>query len=584
MLYAFAARMPGWYVGITVVLALFACAYLFAFPVLACVFAAAAVRATERLQWLAVAQNALAGGACALVSYWLYRVRPTAPRLYRLHRANAPRLFDLIDSVGGRFAAPRPATVLLDESTDVRLLYVSRSAYPFAFSRTLVIGLPALQLFSPRHLEGLLVRRLGQAARPLRRLGGWLTIARSHGPALLAACPDWRQPAHLVVRAFFAWFAPLFTLWSTPIARREELYGDRCMMDLVNDRDVAELICLQVVARRYLRERYFPSVLALSRKRSDPAPNAYSGLDRRFNRYWSQADARRWLQQAWRGEVAARDPYPSLRRRLREIGHRSPHPPAPLRQAASRAFLGKALKQVLGEFDRAWMRRAAPQWRQTHATAREELRRLHSLQGSARQQVLGTGAARELAALVEKHYGGARAKPFFERLLDQHPYDARTNFAAGRFLCSLGDLRGRAALKKAARLDRRFAATVRRLLEDGDAAGPTARRAGAGTTRSRRHAAGTGMIESARDSAAEPIDFTPVAGFEFGFISDEHLALDVDATSAPAGSGSGMQAAVSESGLHGTAAIESALRRSVGRTGQTVLATEPSDDSAGAVA
>jgi len=248
-------------------------------------------------------------------------------------------------------------------------------------------------------------------------------------------------------------------------------------------------------------------------------------------------------------------------------------------------FLGKALQQVLGEFDRAWMRRVAPHWRQAHAGAREELRRLRSLQGNARQQVLGPAVARELAALVEKHYGGARAKPFYERLLKQHPHDARANFAAGRFLlCSIGDLRGRAALKKAARLDRRFATIVCRLLEHGDAADPTARRSGIGTGLSERSATGTGMFEPARDGAAEPIDFTPVAGFQYGFNTDENPTLEVHAAGSPAGSGTGMQAAVSDSGLHGTAAIESALRHSVGVTSQAVLATEPQDDSAGEVA
>ena len=577
LVHEFAESMPKWHRFVTAALALFACIYLLAFPVMAFVFVAAAVDAAESSQWFQLIEYALAGAAFVLATGWICRIRPKTPSRHQLHRATAPRLFELIDSVCKQLAAPPPTTVLLDEGTDVRLLRVPRSAYPFSCSRVLAVGLPALQLSSGLHTKALLARCLGQSARPLLRLDGWLVIMRSHGPAMLSACPDWRHPAHVLVRAFFAWHAPLFRFWSMPIARREELYGDRCMMDLINDHAAAELICLQHVTRRYLRERYFPSMVALLRRQPDRPLKVYSDLDRRFNRYWSQADAELWLQQAWHAEAAdVLGPYPLLRKRLTEIGHHSPQLPAPLRAPASRAFLGKALAPTLHEFDRLWMQGMAGHLRQARTAEREELRRLRYLQRKSQQGMLGTADALELASLVQKHHGTAQARQCYQRLLMRYPHDARVNFNAGRFLHALAEPRGRAALEKAARLDPAFRKAVRSLLGHASDAS-TMERPRTRSTPSVTHTAAVGAVPG---EPLEAIEFTPVTGFDFQYSTGEHPVPEGHESRSSAGSGSGMRGAVSESGLHGAAAIEAALRHSVSLTGQTVLATEPlRDDS-----
>jgi hypothetical protein len=568
----FAERRPRWHRIVAVALALFAGMYLLAFPVMVLVFGSAAARAAGNSQWIQLTQYAFVTGACVLATGWIWRIRPTTPSRHRLDRAIAPRLFQLIDSVCNQLTAPRPTAVLLDEGTDVRLLRIPRSAYPFACSRVLVIGLPVLQLSSPLHMKALFARCLGQSARQLRRLDGWLWIMRSHGAVMLSACPGWRRPAHVLVRAFFAWYAPLFRFWTAPIARREELRGDRYMMDLINDRDAAELICLQHVLRRYLHDRYFPSMAALSRRQPGRPLKVYSDLDRRFNRYWSQADAEYWLQQAWL-EEAVNAPGHMLRRRLTEIGHLRPQVPPPLRTAASRALLGRSLAPTLSEFNRSWMRGMARRLDQAKGAEKKGLHRLRYLQRKSRRSVLGVTEALELASLVHNHQGKSKARRYYEQLLLRYPHDARVNFNAGRFLHAFGDPRGRAALKKLATLDQTRQPALRPLPGQGSDVGDAEPR----VTHATPPAPRTTTVSAVRGEPIETIEFEPVEGFDHQFSTGEYPVFEDHASESSAGSASGMRAAVSDSGLHGTAAIEAALHHSVGVTGQPVLTTELDD-------
>ncbi|MDH3713185.1 MAG: hypothetical protein OET44_04965 [Gammaproteobacteria bacterium] len=462
---AFSERLPGVYLSLTVLLALLGHAYLFAFPALAIVFLSRAMFHATQWEWFTVAQHVLSSILCMILSFTATRIRPSAPDLQQLRDTQAPKLFQLIEHVRTSYRAPHIAQVLVDDGLDVKLVRVPRSGYPIFFTYSLILGLPALQLLSPLHFKGLLIRRLAQAAGYNHPLLRWLAMWRDVGPALLAACQDWRRAENIVIKLFFLWYAPLYDWWSTPAARLYELHSDKHMMDSINDRDVAELLAAQLIARRYLKERYFPGLLTMARKRPNPPPIAYSGLDRLFNRYWSSVDAKQWLKQAFVSTVRPGDTQPALAKRLVEIGHYNPRLPSPLRQAASRVLLKGSLKHVLAKQDGLWMRRILPQWRELHQAAKREEQRLRALYERSRKQKLDLSDARELASLVERCYGKAKAVPLYRRLLVNNPGDANISFAAGRFLLSVKDPQGVKALQRAMRLDPRFADPASSLIE-----------------------------------------------------------------------------------------------------------------------
>ncbi|MDH3714320.1 MAG: hypothetical protein OET44_10785 [Gammaproteobacteria bacterium] len=583
---ATALRASSVHVTGTVLLAVLAYGYLLGFPALALIFLGRAMFFATRLEWLALTQSALASAVFALVAYLLHRIRPTPPTLLELPETSAPKLFQMIEHVRQQCRAPRLGRVFIDDGMDVRMIYTPRSGFPFSYSYSLVVGLPAMQLLSPLHFKGLVARRLGQASRRNNRLTGWLSALRYLGPGLLSACPNWRSVENIVVRAFFIWYTPLYKRVSVQVARVDELLGDLYMMDLVNDRDVAELMSAQIIAERYLKEHYGPAILEQARKRPNPLPIIYSGIDRKFNRYWSSTDAKRWLQTAFASESAANDPSPSLRRRLIEIGHRSPRLPSPLRQAASRVLLEGALKPVMAKLDRAWARRVANDWRDLHRRARQENRRLGLLYKKSRTQRLTHNEARELALLVERCHGKTKAKPFFAQLLKLHGDDAAANFAAGRFLLSIDEERGLEVLDKAMSLDQRLAARATRLIEGYK-------------TEQRRAASDSGEFPTISDTelpiivteTPEVVTETAIRQAvsqigEHGAITDLSLQTAISGphqvaeASASAGV-NGLGGAISESGVRGAAAIESGLRDAVSKTGQPVLAMEKATPRAG---
>jgi len=388
-----------------------------------------------------------------------------------------------------------------------------------------------------------------------------------------------------VVRMFFIWYTPLYKRMCVQVARADELHGDNYMMDLVNDRDVAELMSAQIIAERYLKEHYGPAILEQARKRPNPSPIIYSGIDRKFNRYWCSADAKRWLQLAFANEPAAHDPRPSLRRRLAEIGHSSPRVPTPLRQAASRVLLEGALKPVMAKLDRVWMRRVANDWRELHQKAKQETRRLGLLHKKSRTQKLTSTEARELALLVERCHGKAKARPFFTQLLKLHAKDAGAYFVTGRYLLSLGEDQGKALLDKAISLDDRFAQRATRLIDDYEA-------------EKRRVAADTGEFPSISDTqlpiivteSPEVVTETAIRKAvsqigEHGAVTDEGLLATITdpgartQTSLPAGV-TGLRGVISETGMRGAAAIETGLLGTVSQTGQPGLAAEKAESRA----
>ncbi len=461
---AFAERLTPLYLVLTAALALLGYAYVFAFPVLAVVFLGRATFHAMRLEWIALLYTAL-----CLVAVWfsflLTRIRPAPPDKHLLPESAAPKLVQFIEHARTQRRAPRLTHLMLDDGLDVRLVRTPRNAYPLWFAYSLIVGLPALQLFTPLQFKGLLVRRLGQAAGREHRFLRWLILWRDFGPTLLATCSGWRRTEHILIRVFFVGYSRLYRWWSVPAARIYELRIDHYMMSSINDRDVAELLAAQVIAERYLKERYFPSLLKMARRRPHPLPVAYSGLDRKFNRYWRTVDAKLWLNQAHASRPRAGETRPALARRLLEIGHSTPRLPPPMRQAASRVLLGGFLKHALAKQDGLWMRRVLPQWRDLHQLAKREVQRLHRLYDKSRRTRLDLAEARELASLVERCYGQEKAVPFYRHLLINNPNDANVSFAAGRFLLSVGDPHGVRALQRAMRLDPRFSDPVTSLLE-----------------------------------------------------------------------------------------------------------------------
>lgn len=462
---AFAERLPSVYTALVVLGALLGYAYLFLFPVLTVLFISRAALYASQLEWLSLTLNALAGIVCLVLSYTATRVRPSTSDLQRLTEAQAPRLFELVEQVRGEQRAPRLNELLIDDSLDARLVRNPRNAYPLFFTYSLFIGLPAMQLLSPLQFKGLVIRRLAQAAGRQHGLLRWLVLWRDVGPALLQACPNWRRAESIVVRLFFPMYSRFYNWLSAPAARMYELRIDNYMMSSINDRDVADLLAAQLIAERYLRERYFPELLKFARKKPNPPPVAYSGLDHLFNRYWSGADAKQWLNQAFTSVPRPGDTRPALAKRLLEIGHTSPRVPSPLRQAASRALLGASLKHTLAKQDGRWMRRVMPQWRTLHQAAKREQQRLRVLFDKSRKERLDLAEARELASLVERCYGKAKAVPLYRQLLANNPGDANVSFAAGRFLLSVGDAQGVEALQRAMRLDPRFLDPATNLIE-----------------------------------------------------------------------------------------------------------------------
>ncbi len=568
-------------------LALFGVAYLLAFPMLALYFLGRAAAFGLGLDFQLLAQNALASVLFALVALLLHRIRPQPPALMKLEASDATKLFGMIEHVRAHFDAPPLEAVYLDGRVDVGMLYTPRNGYPFDYSRSLVVGMPALQLLSPLHFKGLVARRLGQASRRSNRLTAWLVSLRYFGRALLDARPGWFGVSNILVRIFFAWYVPLYERCSTAARRAHELDGDHYMMELVNDVDVAELLGARIIAERYLEEKYLEAIRKLARKSAEPPPIFYSGLDRKFNRYWSTEDAKRWMQIAFAETPSPGDPRPSYKQHLARIGHRRPRLPSPLREAASRELFGAALKRVLLHLDREWAREQATRWSKLNQAATLERRKLTVLYKKSQKTALSANEATALATLVEEYHGKAKAFPFYKSLAKKHAGHAGANFALGRFLLAANDARGLDFLDRAAAIDEGLRERAEDLMKAYHA--------------ERRRESGVGEFPAIAetqmpivvDESQVPLSGTGIRKAisqlgEHGAITDERLreaitgtrtAAEVAAAAQTEEQGeSGLHRAISETGVRGAAAVQSGLEGTVTRAGLSAVPKDVYDD------
>ena len=314
---------PRPYLLFMTVFALLGYACLLLFPVLALTGIAGmyhALAAPPGVAWLPLLVWTFVAGYCGLVSYQLSRFRHLLPAGVVLDRSQAPALFQLVEDTGAHYGSPHIDRMLITGEYQLDIVNTPVSALPVWPTRSLVVGLPLLQCLSMSQFQCALARRLGQNSRRSNRLLNWLYTLRSVWPRYGEQAPG-IDLAYLPVRTVFSVYAPLYTVLSTAAARLDELEADRYAMELFSDEDVLDAVTTDAVYRQFLRERFWPAIRKLSERDAAVAMNARTRIPTVLHAGVQAGNNIQWIEETMVAEQHWDDPWPSLVRRIENIGH-----------------------------------------------------------------------------------------------------------------------------------------------------------------------------------------------------------------------------------------------------------------------
>jgi hypothetical protein len=287
---------------------------------------------TPLLGWLLAT---ISGG---LVSYRLLRFRPCLPAGIVLARDQAPALFQLVEATGEHYASPVIDRILITDGYQLDIVKTPVLALPVWSTRTLLVGLPLLQCLSGPRFQCALARRLGQFSGHANALLNWLYALRSVWPVYHETVHG-TAPACLPVRALFSVYAPLYTAISTAAARLDELQADSYAMELFSDEDMLDTVTIDAVHRLFLRESYWPTMRKLREQDAALVTNTHARMATVMKAGLQGGNLARWVEQAMTAEQQWDDPWPSLVRRLENIGHAQAAITGDLTATAAEAFL-----------------------------------------------------------------------------------------------------------------------------------------------------------------------------------------------------------------------------------------------------
>jgi tetratricopeptide (TPR) repeat protein/Zn-dependent protease with chaperone function len=379
----------------------------------------------------------------------IVRIEPVPGRQVR--REEAPRLFEMIESVRAALDAPRPRQVILSLDTNAAVLDIPRVG-ALGARRVLVLGLPLLVALSAEELRAVLAHEFAH----LSRRHGWVRARAARLSTAwnnLAFTVQWTRSwyAFLFV-PFFRWYAPRFERLVETESRIHELESDRLAADHAGAGVFGRALLRLTVAGAHLERAVWPRIRALSASRGTPPPDIMERLLGDVDGYLSDPRALDWLGTLLSDRSLDEDSHPSLQERLRALGVPATAGHAAellevLRHGSGRyaaeSLLGGALTQeYAANLSGILATTLAGPWRQWHVDSRlaREADALAGETGRAAGSALWARA--RWAAVCETP---AVAGPLLEAVLDRWPDHKEAQLLLGQLFVDQGTPRQRAA-------------------------------------------------------------------------------------------------------------------------------------------
>lgn len=397
-----------------------------------------------------------------LRSLW---IRIPEPEGVELKREQAPALFDLIGEVTKALSAPKVHHVILSDEFNAAVIQVPRFGMFGWLRNYVVVGLPLLRALSPDEFRAVMAHEVGHLSGKHGRFSGWIYSLRQSWREVLVRVLQERHYASFLFVPFIEWYAPYLSAYSFVLVRAQERHADEYAVQWAGKEVAATALVRVSTEERNLAENFWPRFFRQSKDQAraprDPFVQMLGGLNQPVGPITTQ----KWFYEALRIPTGYEDTHPALADRLAAIGFPKDSPQladltAALIKADERGESAEShyIKELPEDFlewlNRLWRERLNEAWNESHAQARQGLKRLDELNAQADERPLTIEEQWERVTIVAGLEEPNAALPFVQAILAEQPDHVGANFAIGAIL--LKDLQNADGIKyieKAMQLD-----------------------------------------------------------------------------------------------------------------------------------
>lgn len=277
----------------------------------------------------------------------------------------APKLFAIIDKIESKTRNLHIDTAVLSGEFELRIQQTPRLGMLGLPRNTLIIGLPLLQILSRKEFAALLAHEFEHIGGFKGRTSAWIYRLRLNWAQLLQTATD--SPSSLTRIAWWPLrrFIPYFEAFSFVMARQSEYLADRLGGKIVGKRLMADALISQELGRRFLDEQFWPNFWTQAQTTERPAFPPHGLLRTALSAGITEGRNAAWLALALKQPSGCEDTTPCLSDRLLALDQFPELPPRSTQNAAQ-VLLGKALPELIKEFDAEWLKAHGKAWQARH--------------------------------------------------------------------------------------------------------------------------------------------------------------------------------------------------------------------------
>jgi Zn-dependent protease with chaperone function len=356
------------------------------------------------------------------LSFFIIRaliVKMEMPEGYYLQQEEAPKLFEMIDSLRLKMNTPPIDEIVLDSEFNASVAQISRYGFIGKKRNVLVIGIPLLSTLSQEQFTAVLAHELAHISNSDTALGARIYRLRMSWGRLMHSLEENEQFGTFIFRKFFQWYYPRFDAYSFAMARQEEYDADRSAASVTSQQAMGEaLAMISVAAPYYYRDFYSELFEECAKNNSVPQP--YSNFVEQY-RSLSEQKATQYFSEQLEAESYVTDTHPCLKDRLSALGAEARLPEK--RQGSALDYFFEYPGRILNDFNKMWVDHNQDDWKQEIENFNDSKQRFEELSA---KQVATLEELLEKAFLTVEFNSLEAAIPLYEEIAKKHSEDQRT--------------------------------------------------------------------------------------------------------------------------------------------------------------
>ncbi|MCE3262088.1 MAG: hypothetical protein K0R43_1167 [Pseudoduganella sp.] len=380
----------------------------------------------------------------------LMRLDPPVGR--PLQRAEAPKLFEILDKLHAKLKGPPIHHVLVTDEYNAAISQHARFGILGGYRNYLMVGLPYLLGAAPKEMLATLAHEYGHLCGDHGKSAAGIYRQRRLFVSLYEHVEESAQDSVLsaAIAGALGRFFPYYSAYTFVLARQEEYEADRIAVEMAGRTASAHGLVRIHLLGAWVAQKFWRTLYENADRAERPPFMPYASMRLAFKANYDEWACKPALDAAWAVRSGVDDTHPCLRERLDAIGA-APNLPEPVEVSAADVMLAAGVgKKLEAELDKQWWDSNARGWGERYRHVTRSQARIGELSAQPLDR-LSVMELQELALLKLEFDDVATAKPVLAEQLRRPggPYPKAT-LMYGRVLLAEGNRAGVDHLREAA--------------------------------------------------------------------------------------------------------------------------------------